>query len=445
MTTDLSDLGQPVDREILDLAVPALGGLAASPLVSLVDTAFVGQLGSTQLGALGVNASLFSMAFVVFNFLAYGTAPKVGRAVGEDAPRRAGRVVLNAGLIALVAGSAATGALLLLDGPILELMGATCELRGPAATYLHIRAFAGPAVLLINAGRGAFRGYQDTRTPMFVTVGLSGLNLLLDPILIFGLGWGLAGAATATLVAQWCGAGAFVFLLLVHRREELGIVVERPRLEELTSFLRVGWEMVLRTGALVGTMTVATAVAARVGTTAVAAHQVAQQLWTFLALLVDALAVAAQALVSRYLGEGRPDEARRVSDRLLQWGLAVGLALGAGFALLQPWLPALFTDDPTTRQAVSEIFVFVAGLQLLNGLVFVWDGIYMGAEAFNYLAKAMLLSALGACALLLAVRPLGLGLRGVWWGITALMALRFATLLVPYLRGRLFDDTDDSG
>ena len=426
------------DREILRLAVPALAGLAADPLVSLIDTAFVGQLGRVPLGALGVNASIFSMTFVVFNFLAYGTTPRVGRAVGDGDRAAAGRAVVRALTLALLAGGVALGALQLLARPVLRLMGASAELMGPALAYLRIRALAGPAVLLITASHGAFRGYQDTRTPMYVTIGFNVVNAGLDPLFIFGFGWGLAGAAAATAIAQWIGALVFLGLLLGVRREELGVPLAWPSLRSLVPFLKVGRDLLLRTGSLVGTMTLATAVAARVSVTAVAAHQVAHQLWLFLALVVDALAVAAQALVSKHLGADDPDAARTVSDRLVQWGLAVGVALGVGFFLLRPVLPHFFTDDPATIRALLDVYLFVALLQPLNGLVFVGDGIYMGAEAFPYLAKAMIGTALVAAAVLGLVLPMGWGLRGVWGGIATLMAGRLLTLGVPYLRGRLF-------
>jgi MATE family multidrug resistance protein len=272
---------------------------------------------------------------------------------------------------------------------------------------------------------------------MIITIGFNIINVALDPLLIWGLGWGLAGAAAATAIAQWIGAIVFLVLLLKTRREALGIELAWPRLRSLLPFLKVGRDLLIRTGALVGTMTLATAVAARVGVTAVAAHQVAAQLWLFLALVVDALAVAAQALVSKQLGQRNAAAARAVANRLLQWGLLVGVVLGAGFFASQPILPGFFTDDAATIAAVLSVFPVVALLQPLNGLVFVWDGIYMGAEDFGYLAKAMLVSAAGAAAILLLVRPMGWGLTGVWWGITALMALRAITLAVPYVRGRL--------
>jgi len=431
-------LTSPYDRDILDLAVPALAGLAAGPLVSLVDTAFVGQLGSVPLGALGVNTSIFSMTFVIFNFLAYGTTPRVGRAVGNEDWEEAGRVVMRALTLAVGAGIVALIALQALARPILVVMGAGEELMAPALAYLRIRALAGPAVLLITASHGAFRGYQDTRTPMVVTLGFNVVNGGLDPLFIFVFDWGLAGAAAATVIGQWVGALTFLFLLLKARRNALGIEVQWPEPATLVPFLKVGRDLFLRTASLVGTMTLATAIAARVGVTAVAAHQVAAQLWTFLALLVDALAVAAQALVSKYLGADDPETARRVSNRLLQWGLAVGVALGLGFWALRPVLPGFFTNDPDTIQALRDVYLFVVVLQPLNGLVFVWDGIYMGAEEFPYLATAMIGTALAAGTVLLLVTPMGWGLVGVWWGITTLMAGRLLTLAIPYVRKTLF-------
>jgi len=433
-----ASLTSPHDRDILDLAVPALAGLAAGPLVSLVDTAFVGQLGRVPLAALGVNTSLFSMTFVVFNFLAYGTTPRVGKAVGNDDRAEAGRVVMRALTLAVGTGVVALIALQALARPILLLMGASGELMDPALAYLRIRALAGPAVLLITASHGAFRGYQDTRTPMVVTLGFNVINGGLDPLFIFVFDWGLVGAAAATAIGQWVGALVFLVLLLHTRRDELGIPLRLPALRTLWPFLKVGRDLFLRTASLVGTMTLATATAARVGVTAVAAHQVAAQLWTFLALLVDALAVAAQALVSKHLGRDDEATARRVSNRLLQWGLAVGIALGLGFWALRPVLPHFFSSDPATVRALLDVYLFVVVLQPLNGLVFVGDGIYMGAEEFPYLAKAMIGTAAVAGGLLLLVNPLGWGLSGVWWGITALMVGRVMTLAGPYARRTLF-------
>lgn len=420
-----------LDREIWALALPAVGALAADPLVSMVDTAFVGRLGVTPLAALGVNASVFSLAFVVFNFLAYGTTPMIARAVGEGDRDRAGRLAVQALTLAVITGAVAFLVLQLFAEPILVAMGANDELRGPALEYLRIRAFAGPAVLLITAGHGIFRGWHDTRTPLVVTLGLNAVNLVLDPLLIFGFGWGLRGAAIATAVAQWVGAGCFVWLVLVGRRSALGVTRYRPSPKDLVPLLRVGGALVARTLSLIMTMTLATAVATRLGTAAVAAHQVAGQLWLLLALVVDSLAVAAQAMVA---GRSGP-EARRAADRILVWGVGVGFALAALFLLVRPWLPLIFTNDPSAIANVQSVLPFVIWMQPLNALVFVWDGVFMGAEDFRYLAVQMMISAAVAAATLLLVVPMGWGLEGVWWGMVVLMGARAGTLGWRYWGG----------
>lgn len=422
----------PFDREIFGLAIPALGALAADPLVSLVDTAFVGRLGPVPLAALGINVSVFSLSFLVFNFLAYGTTPRIGRAIGRRDRTAAGRIVMQALTLAVLTGIAATLLLLLLARPILAAMGASGELMDEALIYLRIRAFAGPAILIITAGHGIFRGYHDTKTPLKISLGLNIVNLILNPLFIFGMGMGIAGAATATIIAQWAGAAWFLMIFLVRDREQMGIRIFVPPLAELVPFLRIGWELSIRTFALIGTMTLATAIATRVGVTAVAAHQVAAQLWLFMALVVDALAVAAQALVAGYLGAAKPRIARRVADRMLMLGLFAGLILGVGFALLSGLLPRLFTDDAAVIELVLSVFPFIIVMQPINALVFVWDGIFMGNEDFGYLAKAMIISAAAGIGVLLLVIPMGWGLAGVWWAIITLMGVRLATLAGRY-------------
>ena len=425
-------LSRRFDREIFTLALPALGTLAADPLVSLVDTAFVGRLGTVQLGALGVNSALFALAFFVFNFLAYGTTPMVARANARGDSAAAGRRVVQALFLAVTLGVATLLLVQLLARPALLAMGANEVLLEPALVYLRVRAFAIPAVLIILAANGAYRGFQDTRTPFLVTLGLNLVNLVLDPVFIFAFGWGLAGAAAATLIGQWLGAVGFVWLLARRDRAKLGSTLQLPRFSELRPFLRIGWELVVRTFVLVLTLALATAVAARLGVTQVAIHQVSVQLWLFLSLVIDALAIAAQALVARYLGESDPTNARAVSNRLLALGLVVGAVLGIGLWAARHLLARAFTDDPQVVAGVLAIFPFIALMQPINALVFVWDGIYMGLEDFRYLAWAMVVSAAVGSLLLLLVIPLGWGLAGVWWAIVALTLARLVTLALRY-------------
>ena len=428
----ISSSSRRYDKEIFRLAIPALGTLAADPLVSLVDTAFVGRLGVVALGALGVNASIFGLTFVMFNFLAYGITPMVGMAIGKGDREGAGQIAFQ-GLI--LAGLMGIGIAVLLEAfahPILGAMGANDSLRDQSLIYLRTRALAAPAVLFITAGHGIFRGYQDTRIPLYIAIALNLVNLVLDPIFIFTFGWGLAGAAWATFIAQWFGAGCFLVLLLVVRRRKLGIHLRIPRFRQFLPLLKVGGNLSVRTLSLMGTLTLATAAATRIGVLAVAAHQVGSQLRFLLSHVIDCMAIAAQALVARYRGAEDVHSARAVSNRALFWGVAIGLVLSAGFGVFRPLLIRIFTNEPEVVREIMTIYAFIVFTQPFNAVVFVWDGIFMGAGQFNYLAKAMLLAGAGSTVVILLAIPLGWGLPGVWWGFVTLMAVRALTLSVRY-------------
>jgi MATE family multidrug resistance protein len=316
--------------------------------------------------------------------------------------------------------------------PIVIAMGATDNLKQEALKYLRIRALAAPAVLFITAGHGIFRGYQDTRTPLLITIALNLVNLVLDPIFIFAFGWGLSGAALATFIAQWCGAGCFLFLLLVTRRRQMGIHLRRPRMREFLPLLKVGGNLSVRTLSLVGALTLATAVATRIGVLAVAAHQVGSQLRLFFSQVIDCMAIASQALVARYRGAGEETTARAISNRALFWGVTIGLVLSALFAVFKPLLIRIFTNDPDVIGEIMTIYAFIVFTQPFNAVVFVLDGVFMGAGQFNYLAKAMLLAGVVSAAVTLLALPLGWGLPGVWWGFVSLMAVRALTLSMRY-------------
>jgi len=418
----------PYDREILRIGLPALGALAADPLVSLIDTAFVGRLGATALASVAIASAVFLAVFAIFNFLGYAVTPLVAQSIGAGERNEAGRFTVAALAISSVAGVIAATALIVFAQPLLNVFGADSEVLEGAMTYLRIRALGVPALLVILVGHGAFRGYQDTRTPLAVTLGLNVVNLVLDPILIFGLGWGIAGAAWATVAAQWFGAAWFLVLFFWTRRTDLGIEFGRPQRRTLGSLFGAGKSMVLRNASLLAALTAATMVAARIGTAAVAAHQIAIQLWIFLALVIDALAIAGQAMVGKDLGAGNPVVAREVSDRLLALGLMFGVVLAAALALVSPWLASWFTPDGAVVVAFASILPILILMQPINGLVFVWDGIAIGAAAFGFLAWSTLAAGVASIGLLLAVIPFGWGLVGVWAAIVVLMLVRATTL-----------------
>lgn len=417
------------DRRIFRLALPALGALAAEPLVSLADTAFVGRLGADALAALGVVTAVFGFVFFLMTALAYAGTPLIARAVGAGDFPRAAQLTAQSLLIALLLGAAGLAVMEAAAPQLVRLMGAGAEVASPAADYLRIRAWSLPGLLWITVGHEAYRGVGDTRTPMLVTVAAALLNLVLDPMMIFWAGWGLNGAAIASAVAQTGGGAAFMFLLLTGRT---GLRLPRPRLQwgVMKTLLGAGSALTLRTLVLVATFTAAAAAAARMGVAEIAAHQVAIQIFVFLALVVDALAIAAHSLVARHLGEGDGAGARRLSNRMLGWGFVWGTALGAVIWGLRGQLAGWFSSDPEVAAIAAGLLSLVALAQPLGSAVFVLDGILIGQERFRFLAAAMLGACLPTMVLLSAAPTVSL----VWWSIMFLLAARLAPLAWSYLR-----------
>ncbi|MCY4650626.1 MAG: MATE family efflux transporter [bacterium] len=422
------------DRRILALAAPALAALVADPLLSLVDTAFVGRLGRVELAALGVDAALFGMAFAICNALAFVTTPMVAQSLGRGDRVGAGRVASQAVFTAAVLGVMGFILFWTASGPLIDLMQASAEVRAPAVEYLRIRSLAFPAALLNLVSHGIYRGHQDTKTPMWVSVGVNVFNAALDPLLIFGLGWGLAGAGWATVWAQWLGTGCF-FLLLSGRARREGWSLRLAGWSGLLRFWGTGGVLALRAVFLVGTLTMTVAAAARVGTVEVAAHQILIQVWALCSFTLDSVAIAGQALVASRAGLGDLEGAHQVTRRLLWWGLLMGGVIAASLLIAAPWLGGWFTDDPAVAETVTGVVAHAALMQPLSALVFVADGVLMAVLAGRLLATSTGVALVAAAAVLWASAALGGGLAGVWWAIITMMVARFCVFLWGGRRG----------
>jgi MATE family, multidrug efflux pump len=290
-------VSRQLDREVFALAVPALGALAAEPLYVLVDTAIVGHLGTTQLAALAIAATVLSTGFTVFNFLTYGTTAQVARLHGAGRDRDAAALGSQALWLALAIGAVLLVAIVALAPAAVSVMGGEGEVADGAVLYLRIAALGAPLFMLSTAGQGFLRGVGDLRTPLVILVAAHVVNAVLEVLFVYGFGWGLAGSAWGTVIAQ---AGMGLAFLEVQRRAGF----DPPILARMRPLMRIGAEIAVRTTALLGSFLVASAVLARVGAPSLAAHQIAFQLFVFLALVLDALAIAAQVLVGRLLGAG---------------------------------------------------------------------------------------------------------------------------------------------
>jgi putative MATE family efflux protein len=411
---------------VLSLALPALVVLAAEPLYLLVDTAVVGNLGTVSLAGLAVGGGLLAWAAALLNFLAYGTTARAARRAG--AGDRAGAVTegVQATWLGLGLGLLVLLLFQLLAGPLTRLLaGGAGPVAAAGEEWLRIASVGAPLLLVSLAGNGWLRGVQELRRPVRYVLAGSLVSLVLCPLLVHTAGLGLPGSAVANVAGQALTAALFIRAL---QREG---VSWRPRPAAIRTQLVIGRDLLLRAAVLQVSFLVAAGVAARAGTAQLGAHQIALQLFFFLALVLDAYAIAAQTLVGHALGGGRPAEARATARRVTLWGLGTGIAVGALLLAGRDALLPLFTDDPAVLAQAELVWWFLAGMQPLAGVVFALDGVLMGAGDVGYLRTVTIGSAvLGFLPLSLLAGPLDWGLAGVWTGLCLFIGLRLAGVLV---------------
>jgi putative MATE family efflux protein len=422
----------PYDREIVKLALPALGALAAEPLYLLVDTAIVGHLGTRELAALAIAATVLSSAFWICNFLAYGTTAQVARASGAGEDERAGELAAQALWLAVALGAALTLALAVLAGPIVTVMGAEGRTHDLAETYLRISALGVPMALIALAGQGWLRGVGNLTTALWIVLAGNALNVVLEVLFVYGFGWGLDGSAWGTVIAQAVMGALFVGVLLRAPARD-----RRPHWALIRPMLRMGGDIAVRTGALLLSFAVASAVLARMGESSLGAHQVAFQLFVFLALVLDAIAIAGQVLTGRRLGAGDIEGTRAAARRMCELCLGFGLLLAVVLLALNDVLPRAFTSDAGVLAKAHDVWWIFALIQVPGALVFALDGILIGAGDTRFLMWGMLAAAfLFYVPIALCSLWLGWGIEGVWWGFAALMVVRLVTNGARFLRGR---------
>ncbi|MFD0354383.1 MATE family efflux transporter [Streptomyces sp. NPDC127110] len=422
------------DREILALAVPAFGALVAEPLFVMADSAIVGHLGTPQLAGLGVAAALLTTAVSVFVFLAYATTAAVARRVGAGDLQAAIRQGMDGIWLALLLGTAVLVAVVLGAPGLVSFFGASETAAPYAETYLRISALGIPAMLTVLAATGVIRGLQDTRTPLYVAIGGFALNGALNVALVYGAGLGIAGSAWGTVIAQCAMAGAYLFVVVRGARRHGASL--RPDAAGIRACAQAGVPLLVRTLSLRAILMIATAVAARLGDADIAAHQILLSLWSLLAFALDAIAIAGQAIIGRYLGAGDTEGAKTVCRRMLTWGVVSGVVLGLLVVLARPVFIPLFTSDPVVEDALLPALLVVALGQPVCGVVFVLDGVLMGAGDGRYLAWAMLLTLAVFAPAALLVPALGGGLTALWWAMTLMMLVRMATLQLRARSGR---------
>jgi putative MATE family efflux protein len=418
----------PADREIARLAIPALAALIAEPLFLLADSAIVGHLGTAQLAGLGIGGSVLGTIISVSIFLAYATTGAVARLLGAGDVRRALQQGIDGCWLALGIGFAAALVGLPLTTTIVGWFDPSPNVAGYAETYLRISLIGVPFMLLVLAATGVLRGLQDTRTPLVVVVTGSAANVALNLLLVYGVGLGIAGSALGTVIAQ---AGmALGFLAVVTRAARNVRARLRPDLIGVRRAFGAGVPLIIRTIALRVVLIAAAYVATALGTAELAAHQIAFTVWMFLAFALDAVAIAAQAIVGRALGAADVPGARSATRRMVEWGMATGVLLGLVVMATRSLVAPLFTPDGQVQALLVAALTVVAIQQPLAGWAFVLDGVLIGAGDGRYLAYASMIAAVVFLPTAWAVGYWSLGLPALWWAITGWMAARVVTLAV---------------
>jgi putative MATE family efflux protein len=421
----------PHDREILRLALPALGALAAEPLYVLADTAIVGHLGRPQIAALGLAGTVLAGSFTIFNFLTYGTTAVVARASGAGREEEAARLAAQALWASVGIGLALLAGCEIVAAPLLAGLGGHGRSGHFALVYFRIAALGLPAALVALAGQGYLRGVSNLRRPLEIVVAANVVNLVLELLFVYGFGWGIAGSAAGTAIAQAGMGAAFVAELLRPHAPS-----RRPSVREMKPLFRIGRQIFVRTVALYASFLVAASVLARMGDAEIGAHQIAYQLFVLIALVLDAVAIAGQVLVGRMLGAGDADGAHAAAVRMIGWSVVIGLVFAIVLAPLSYAIPRAFTDDPRVLHQAALLWPFLAAMQPIGGAVFALDGILIGAGDTRYLMWSML--AASAVFILLAAFALsfGWGVVGVWAALDVLIAARLALLGPRFARRR---------
>jgi MATE family multidrug resistance protein len=400
-------------KTLLSMSLPVLLSLVAEPLTGLVDTAFVARLGSESLAALGVGTVTLSGIFWVFNFLGIGTQTEVAQAHGRQEFNVAGEVGGSA-----LALAALIGLLLVVVGLpsvpyISRVMGATGAVYDLSSQYIQIRLFGAPAVLLTIAAFGIFRGMQDMRTPFYVAITINTLNIILDPLLIFGYGpfprLGVFGAGLASTISQWIGAGCLVWI--IHKRIDFP---NRIQLRDVRKLFKIGRDLFIRTGLLTAFYMITTRAATRIGPDAGAAHQAVRQVWVFSFLFLDAYATTGQSLVGYFIGPRLMEQARRVARVVCKWSFFTGLVMGVILWFGQP-VVITYLVPPSAINLFIPAWAITALIQPVNALAFATDGIHWGTGDFRYLRNAIITATTcGAVAIYLLDETMTGALTWIW-------------------------------
>jgi putative MATE family efflux protein len=362
-------------------------------------------------------------------FLSYGTTSRAARLHGAGRHGDAVGEGVQATWLAIGIGLLLLGVGQLVARPVTEALGDGGAIADGATAWLRVALWGAPMVLVTLAGNGWMRGVQDTARPLRYVLAGNGLSLVLCPLLVHGAGLGLVGSAIANVAGQT--VGATLFLVALVRAARAGGVSMRPAPAVLRAQLALARDLLARSLAFQACFLSAAAVATRFGAATVAAHQIVLQLWFFQALVLDAVAIAAQSLVGAALGspDRGAERARAIAGQVTRYGIVLGMGFGVLFAALAGVLPPLFTPDPAVLAAVPVPWWFFTAMQPIAGVVFAIDGVLLGAGDAAFLRTSTLAAAvIGFLPPIWASLAFGWGLAGIWSGLAMFMVIRLVAV-----------------
>lgn len=406
-----------LNRQVLALALPALGSLIAEPVLRMADSILVGHVGTPDLAGLAIGSTVLTLVVGICVFLAYTTTAVTGRAMGAGKRAEGLRLGIQGMWLGALLGAALSIVLIVFSPQIIGLFEAEPQVASLARRYLTVSAPGLVAMLSVLAANGVLRGLLDTRTPLVVTTSAAILNVPVSAFLIFGCSLGVAGAGAGTAICQFFMA-IWLWIVVVKKLRAEGVSA-RPDLQLIFRSGMHGLPLVLRSLFLQAAIVVTTWQATRLGAVTLAGYQILKTLWTLAAFGLDALAIAAQALLANALGEGEERKTRVLIVQLNRWALGFGTLIGLVFAATSGFLPHLFTGDPELLAVCVPGIIVVGFMQPLAALTYIYDGYLIGADDTKYLAKAM---AIVFAIYLPAVLLVGLLPEGAW-GLAGLWAI----------------------
>lgn len=427
-------LKNSLDRQILGLALPAIVANITTPLLSLVDVAIVGHLGSAvYVGAIAVGGSIFSMLYWLFGFLRFGTSGLTAQALGRGSARQTSLLLQRSLLIALGFGIILITAHYPLGHAALSFMDTDADTAGKAWLYFSILIYGAPASLATFALTGWFVGMQDTRTPMWISLLVNVVNITASLILVYAMDYDLAGVAYGTLLAQWTGFIVSAATCAIHYKVRPQPLSELLHVSELKTFFKVNTDIFLRTVCLIAVTVWFTRTGAGLGPVMLAVNTLLMQFFILFSYIMDGFAFAGEAICGKSYGASDSHSLNRQIHRLLQWGLALATVFTAGYALGGQYLIALLTNDSGVIETAEKYRLWAAGIPLAGFMAFTWDGVLTGMTRTRLMLGTMSAASAIFFILYLLLFP-AIGNHGLWTAFLAYLFTRGCLQHIFYYR-----------